>query len=209
MKAWEGAVKRMFDVVVSTTGLMLLSPLMLAIALAIRRDSRGPALFRQKRLGKGGRPFECYKFRTMFVDAPDLRNADGSTFNSEDDPRVTRIGRILRRTSLDELPQLLNVLRGDMSLVGPRPDQVDQIRYYTPPEMLRLTIKPGVTGLAQINGRNSIPWEQRKHLDLEYVRRQSLWLDLRVLLQTIPYVLVRRGVFVKQSSNEANDYIPG
>lgn len=197
MTVVAGLIKRSLDLVASAVAMFLLSPILLILALAVRHDSNGPATFRQKRLGKGGRVFYCYKFRTMIVDAPDLRNADGSTVNSEDDARVTRAGRILRKTSLDELPQLFNVLKGDMSLVGPRPDQADQIRFYAPHEMLRLSVRPGITGLAQIKGRNSISWEQRKQLDLEYVRRQSLWLDVLVLFLTIPYVATRRDIFVQ------------
>ncbi|HEY3135767.1 MAG TPA: sugar transferase [Blastocatellia bacterium] len=209
MSAIESAIKRVVDVGASLFAIIILSPLFLVVALLIKLDSKGPALFCQRRLGKDARVFGCYKFRTMFVGAPDLRNSDGSTFNSHDDPRVTRIGRLLRRASLDELPQFFNVLSGKMSLVGPRPDQEDQIRYYTVVERLRLTVKPGLTGLAQINGRNSISWERRKQLDLEYVRSQSLWLDFVILLQSLPYVLIRRDVFVTQSSNEADTRIPG
>jgi len=209
MSAIESAIKRVVDVGASLFAIIILSPLFLVVALLIKLDSKGPALFCQRRLGKDARVFGCYKFRTMFVGAPDLRNSDGSTFNSHDDPRVTRIGRLLRRASLDELPQFFNVLSGKMSLVGPRPDQEDQIRYYTVVERLRLTVKPGLTGLAQINGRNSISWERRKQLDLEYVRSQSLWLDFVILLQSLPYVLIRRDVFVPQSSNEADTQIPG
>lgn len=208
MSAIECAIKRGIDIIASLLAITVLSPVCLLIAVLIRLDTRGPALFSQKRLGKQARPFECHKFRTMLVGSRDLRNVDGSTFNSEDDPRVTRVGRALRKTSLDELPQLFNVLRGEMSLVGPRPDQVDQVKLYTQRELLRLTVRPGLTGLAQINGRNSIPWEERKRLDLDYIERRSLSLDISLLLRTIPYVLIRRDVFGKQAS-ETDDYIPG
>jgi undecaprenyl phosphate N,N'-diacetylbacillosamine 1-phosphate transferase len=204
----ESAARRFLDVAVSLVALAFFAPMFIAIVVLIRLESKGAALFRQKRMGKGGRAFCCFKFRTMYLGAPDLRNPDGSAFNSEDDPRVTRTGRFLRKTSLDELPQLINVFRGEMSLVGPRPDQVDQVRYYEPREMLRLTVKPGITGLAQINGRNSIAWSERKRLDLEYVARQSLWLDLRILVQTVPYVLVRRDIFIKPTSEKTNDCMP-
>ncbi len=206
MNIFQFALKRMIDASVSLPALAIISPIYLIIVIAIRLDSKGPAIFRQRRMGMRGRPFNCYKFRTMRVGAPDIRNADGSTFNSEDDPRVTRVGAFLRKTSLDELPQLINVLVGEMSLVGPRPDQVDQIKFYSPRDMTRLFVKPGITGLAQINGRNSIPWDERKRLDLEYVERQSLALDLRILARTIPYVLVRRGVFVEQAGEAQQTY---
>lgn len=197
MSRSERAVKRLVDFVLSTVGLILLSPLLLLIGLLIRLDSRGGVIFRQHRLGQGGKVFACYKFRTMYADAPDIRNPDGSTYNAEDDPRVTRFGGFLRKTSLDELPQLINVFQGHMSLVGPRPDQADQLQYYSPEEERKLLVKPGITGLAQINGRNAIPWEQRKQLDLYYVDKQSLRLDVNILAKTIPYVLLRRGVFVE------------
>lgn len=204
MSYLEQAIKRGFDIVASATGLLVFSPLFIFIIVVIFRDSDGPPLFLQKRLGRRGRAFNAYKFRTMIVNAPDIRNDDGSTFNAEDDPRVTKVGKLLRRTSLDELPQLLNVLAGSMSLVGPRPDQIDQIKFYTEAEKRRLDVKPGITGLAQINGRNSISWEQRKQLDLEYVSQQSLALDLRILLQTIPYVLCRRDVYMARTSEKTS-----
>lgn len=187
----------------------MLTPVLLLIAIAVRLNSEGPAIFRQRRAGKAGRSFECYKFRTMFQDAADIRNIDGSTFSSKDDSRVTRVGRILRRTSIDELPQLINVLKGEMSLVGPRPDQIDQVQLYTQGEACRLSVKPGLTGLAQISGRNSISWETRKRLDLQYVARQSLWLDTTIFLRTIPYVIARRGIFVSKPSTRTNDGVPG
>jgi len=199
MSSVQAAVKRVVDIIISFVTLVVLSPLLLLVALAVRFTSPGPAFFRQRRLGKDGVPFTLCKFRSMFVDVPDIRNPDGSAYNAQDDPRVTPVGRFLRKTSLDELPQLINVLKGDMSLVGPRPDQVDQLQYYAEEEKRKLLVKPGITGLAQINGRNSIPWERRKRLDLEYVERQSLWLDLRILLRTIPYVLAQRDVSVEQA----------
>lgn len=199
MSSVQAAVKRVADIIISFVTLVVLSPLLLLVALAVRFTSPGPAFFRQRRLGKDGVPFTLCKFRSMFVDVPDIRNPDGSTYNAQDDPRVTPVGRFLRRTSLDELPQLINVLKGDMSLVGPRPDQVDQLHYYAEEEKRKLLVKPGITGRAQINGRNNIPWERRKRLDLEYVERQSLWLDLRILLRTIPYVLAQRDVSVERA----------
>lgn len=187
-------IKRVIDLLGATALLVLFAPAMLAIALAVRLTSPGPALFRQDRAGLHGRPFQLLKFRSMQVNAPDLRNADGTTYSGEDDPRVTRLGRFIRKTSLDELPQLLNVWLGHMSLVGPRPDKVDQIALYEPGEEVRLSVKPGVTGLAQISGRNDLPWSERKRIDLEYLQRRSTTLDLVILAKTVPYVLLRRGV---------------
>lgn len=190
----ENAMARVRDLLIGSAMLVVLSPLMLMCALAVRWSSPGPILFRQRRLGLHGRAFHLLKFRSMIHNAPELRNPDGSAYTGEDDPRVTRIGRFFRRTSLDELPQIFNVLGGEMSLVGPRPDQVDQIRFYTGTEKRKLNVSPGITGLAQISGRNNISWDRRKALDVEYVDRQSFWLDLMILAKTIPYVLLRRDV---------------
>jgi lipopolysaccharide/colanic/teichoic acid biosynthesis glycosyltransferase len=202
MNSWQEATKRTIDISVSVTLIILFAPLYVLIALAIRLDSPGRVLFRQRRLGRDGVPFTLYKFRTMVKNAPDLRNADGSTFNSPCDRRVTRLGRLLRSSSLDELPQLFNILAGAMSVVGPRPDQVDQARFYSGDEWRRNLVKPGITGLAQVSGRNAILWAARKQLDLEYVARQSLLLDLEILLRTLPCVLASRGIFVTQISEK-------
>lgn len=195
-------LKRIVDIAASALALLLLSPVLAVLALAVRTGSPGPVLFRQRRLGLAGVPFTILKFRTMHHRAEDIRNADGSTFSADDDPRVTRIGRWMRKTSLDELPQLWNVLRGDMSLIGPRPDQVDQIRYYSPEDRIKLRMRPGITGLAQISGRNRISWALRRQLDREYVEQWSPALDLRILLKTVPYVLLRRDV--NAEGNDAN-----
>ena len=202
MTMWHTAAKRAIDIVVSSIFLGLFSPLMALVAIAIYLDSSGSVLFRQERLARGAVAFTLYKFRTMIVDAPDIRNDDGSTFNSPADARVTRVGRFLRRTSLDELPQLINVLTGQMSLVGPRPDQVDQARFYSDAEWGRSVVKPGITGLAQINGRNAIPWAERTQIDLDYVGHQSLFLDLRILWQTIPYVLASQDIHINEVSED-------
>jgi undecaprenyl phosphate N,N'-diacetylbacillosamine 1-phosphate transferase len=193
-------MKRLIDICVSGGALLVLAPLLAVVALAVRITSPGPVLFLQRRLGRGGRPFRLWKFRSMQSNAPDIRNPDGSAFSSESDSRLTPIGRFLRQTSLDELPQLVNVLIGDMSLVGPRPDQVDQIRFYDGDEQRKLLVKPGITGLAQISGRNNIPWKTRKALDVQYVDRQSLGLDLLILLKTIPYVLGRKGIHTEANA---------
>ena len=188
---------RIRDVSIVSALLVVLSPVFLLCALAVRLSEPRAGLFRQQRLGLRGRPFTLLKFRGMIDNAPDLRNPDGSAYTGADDPRVTRAGRFLRKTSLDELPQLINVLPGRQRLVGPRPDQVDQLRFYTEEEKRKLNVKPGITGLAQISGRNDIPWAQRKAYDLEYVERQSFWLDLKILAKTIPYVFLRRGIAEK------------
>lgn len=196
MKTYQRIIKRFLDIVLSLFAITLFAPLMLIIALLIKLDSGGPAIFCQVRAGKDGKPFMCYKFRTMYVNAPDIRNPDGSTYNAEDDPRVTRVGRLLRKTTLDELPQFFNVLKGDMSIVGPRPDLPDQVQFYSERHKKRLLVKPGMTGWAWVHGRNSIPWELRRDLDVEYVEKYSLWLDFYILLRTIPMVLLAKGVYV-------------
>lgn len=192
-------MKRFIDMLGAGVALVVLLPLIAAVALAIKLTSPNPfkgspVIFRQRRLGRNGAPFDVYKFRSMRINAPDIRQPDGSAFTGEDDPRVTPIGRFIRKNSLDELPQLFNVLIGDMSLVGPRPDLIDQIRFYDEQEKRKLLVKPGITGLAQISGRNDISWKVRKALDVRYVEERSLLLDLEILLKTVPYVLFRKGI---------------
>lgn len=174
--------KRLFDIVVSLATLLALSPVLLATALAVMLESGLPVLFRQVRVGRGGREFGMYKFRSMVKNAA----AIGPYHTSVDDPRVTRVGRFIRRTSLDELPQLLNVLLGDMSLVGPRPDVPAQRALYAAADWdARCSVRPGITGLAQAQLRSVATEAQRLALDLQYVREQGLWLDLRILAWTL------------------------
>jgi lipopolysaccharide/colanic/teichoic acid biosynthesis glycosyltransferase len=174
-------MKRMLDVALSAFALVVLSPLLLLVALAVAAEGGGPVLFRQQRVGRGGRPFGLYKFRSMVRDAA----AIGPYHTAANDARITRVGRVLRRTSLDELPQLLNVLKGEMSLVGPRPDVPAQEALYTPADWrLRCSVRPGITGLAQALLRSEATPQQRVELDLRYVREQSLGLHLRILAWT-------------------------
>lgn len=188
------AIKRVIDVVVALFAIMLFGLLMIIIAIAIKIFDPGPIFFRQSRLGKDGKPFRIFKFRSMKVNAPELRNPDGSAYTGDDDPRVTALGKFIRKTSIDELPQFFNVLFGEMSMVGPRPDQENQLQFYTEAEKEKLTVKPGITGLAQISGRNTISWEERKKLDVQYARTRSNLMDIGIMLKTIPYVLLRKGV---------------
>lgn len=182
----------MFDVTVSLVGLLLLSPLFVLIGLAVRFDSRGPVFFKLRVAGRKGRPFDQWKFRTMVKDARQKGHPYETTVN---DPRITRAGRFLRRWSLDELPQLWNILRGDMSLVGPRPTFVEVTERYSSREARRLVMRPGVTGWAQIHGRNALPWPKRVELDLEYVERYSLGMDFKILLYTIPALFREEGLY--------------
>lgn len=200
--AWYPPAKRALDVVVSVVALIVLSPIFLLIALLIMLDSPGPAIFAQTRIGRDGRPFLLYKFRTMLdhaerhlTEMPEYLSRAEPIFKLKDDPRITRAGRALRRLSLDELPQLLNVLKGDMSVVGPRPPLPGEVAEYAPRHMRRLEVIPGMTGLWQISGRSDLPFEQWVDLDLEYIDHRSLWLDLRIMLRTIPVVLSGEGAY--------------
>lgn len=181
-------LKRAIDVVVSFAGLVLLSPLFVLIAWRVRRDIGKPVLFRQMRPGLHGEPFTMIKFRTM----RDAIGPDGKPL--PDGERLTDFGRFLRRTSLDELPELWNVVRGEMSLVGPRPLLMEYLDLYTPEQMRRHDVRPGITGWAQANGRNAISWDEKFALDIWYVDNQSFWLDKRILWQTVQKVVRREGI---------------
>ncbi len=195
-------VKRLIDVTVSAVGLLLCAPLFLLIALAVRLDSPGPVIFRQTRVGLRGRHFEMYKFRSMHVGAEEQQDmlaefneADGPIFKIRDDPRLTRVGRILRRLSLDELPQLVNVLRGEMSLVGPRPPIPAEVEKYQEWHKKRLEAPPGMTGLWQVSGRSRLSFDEMVLLDIYYIENWSLWLDFKILMRTIPKVLLGEGAY--------------
>ena len=190
MNAGAERIKRAVDVVGAAAGLALAAPILALAACAIKREDGGPVLFRQMRLGRGQKPFEILKLRTMTVDAEKLRS-DGVV--EDGDPRITRIGNLLRRTAVDELPQLWHVLRGEMSLVGPRPVPPAHLERYDERQRRRLEVKPGLTGWAQIHGRASLPWPERLELDVWYVEHQSLALDARILLRTAG-VLLRRDI---------------
>ena len=200
MNTADDARKRAVDVLVSGVLLLLLAPAFALIALATRRDSPGPALFRQKRVGLNGREFTFYKFRSMRLGAEAELAAlqaqnemDGPVFKMAKDPRITSLGHFLRKTSLDELPQLWNVFCGEMSLVGPRPPLPAEVRLYEPWQRRRLSVVPGITCTWQVSGRNEIDFEQWMRLDLAYIDRWSFWGDIGICLQTVPAVLFARG----------------
>ncbi len=213
LKGWQLVVKRAVDVVGATLGLVVGGPLMLLVAVLVKLDSPGPVFFRQERIGVGGRRFRVWKFRTMRAGASDavhrelIRKLLGNeeleaahvdsgkrpVYKLVNDDRVTRLGRLLRRSSIDELPQLFNVLRGDMSLVGPRPPLGYEFDQYDHWQFDRLFVRPGITGLWQVSGRNQLTYRQMCELDVQYVRRWSLWLDLKILLKTVPVVLSNSG----------------
>jgi len=200
--------KRALDIAIALPALVICTPLLLVLVLLIRLDSPGPALFRQTRIGYQGRPFTMHKLRTMFHGTSDTLHRlavisyihgaampamAGGLFKIEHDPRVTRIGHWLRRWSLDELPQLLDVLRGDMTLVGPRPALAYEVEQYTPYQQQRLLVLPGITGMWQVYGRSQVPFAYMIELDLAYIRQRSFWLDLKLIILTVGVVLSRRG----------------
>lgn len=190
-------VRRGFDILASLMGLILLSPLFLIVAIAIKVDDpRGKVFYSQIRLGRGERPFKMFKFRSMFVDADkklaDLlkyNEVDGAMFKMKEDPRVTRIGHFIRKYSIDELPQLINVLKGDMSLVGPRPPLEREVANYSEYAKQRLYVKPGCTGLWQVSGRNSVGFDEMVELDLQYIEKSSFWFDLKIMFLTVKIMI--------------------
>ncbi len=183
---------RVVDVVMATVGLALASPVLAVAAIAVKLDSRGPVLYRARRVGRGGGEFELLKLRTMRPGSDPV--GVGSPVLAGD-PRVTRVGGVLRRFSLDELPNLVNVLRGEMAIVGPRPTLLAQVEEYTPRQRRRLEVRPGITGWAQVNGRAGIPWEERIELDVHYVENRSPWLDLRVMGRTLRLLVTGHGLY--------------
>jgi len=193
-------LKRLVDILISLIGLILLAIPFAAIALAIKLGSKGPIFFRQERVGLNGRVFKTWKFRTMVVGAM----KQGLGYNvAKDDPRITRVGRFLRSWSLDELPQLINVLRGEMSIVGPRPTLKYQVEQYDDFQRKRLLVKPGITGWALIHGRNLLTWEERIKYDVWYVDHRTIWLDLWVMIKTIWVVLIKReGLYGESGVND-------
>ena len=195
-------VKEVVDRALAAVGLLLLAPVLIGVALVVRLGSPGTALFRQTRIGKNGVPFTMLKFRTMRCDAEERRAelgpllaGDSVLFKLRDDPRTTRVGRFLRRYSLDELPQLVNVLRGDMALVGPRPPLPEEVARYHPDVHRRLAVKPGITGLWQVSGRSDLSWEESVRLDLRYVDNWSLGTDVGILARTLGAVVHHRGAY--------------
>lgn len=198
----HGRSKRALDIVLAAGLLAVLAPVLVCLAIAVGLSSSGPIIFRQQRVGRGNRPFTMLKFRSMVSNAEDelsalgsLNEADGPLFKVSRDPRITPLGRWMRRYSLDELPQLLNVLGGSMSLVGPRPALPVEVAAYSPVEQRRLWVKPGLTGLWQVSGRSDLGWREGIDLDLAYVEHCSLALDLRILLRTLPAVVLARGAY--------------
>lgn len=196
------AIKGILDVVLASLALVVLSPCLGLLVVLIRLDSPGAAIYRQRRLERGGRVFTMYKLRSMHDGCAAILNPDGSTRVLQDDVRLTRLGKCMRTLGLDELPQLLNVLRGEMSLVGPRPDQDFHLQWYGEGDYRKLAMRPGITSLGQVSGRNAIPWADRMSLEITYVERFSLWLDLKILVRTLGVVL--RGIGASNPDGEVS-----
>ncbi len=196
-------LKRLMDITVSLTVILALSPLMIIVAILIKLESKGPMIFRQTRVGKDGRYFHFYKFRSMRVNAETAKSeilsknesADGVIFKMKSDPRITRVGKFIRKFSIDELPQLFNVLEGSMSLVGPRPPLPAEVMQYTLEDRKRLHIKPGITCIWQVSGRSNIPFKQQVRLDEQYIKSHGVFKDLILLLKTIPAVITGKGAY--------------
>ena len=196
-------VKRVFDIVVAAILLVLLFPVFLTVGIAIRLEDPGPILFKQKRVGRWGTLFTMWKFRSMYTDAEERKTEimaqnemeGGVTFKMKDDPRVTKVGRIIRKTSIDELPQLWNVVKGDMSLVGPRPPVPQEVDEYSLSDRRRLEVIPGITCIWQVSGRSDIPFDQQVELDVQYIQSQSFWTDIKILLKTVPALLFGTGAY--------------
>jgi exopolysaccharide biosynthesis polyprenyl glycosylphosphotransferase len=195
-------VKRVMDIVGAIVGLILFAPIILFFAILIKIDSKGPVFYEADRYGKGGKPFKFYKLRSMYVGAHESRSnlmhlnqVKGPVFKLFDDPRITRVGRFMRKCSIDEMPQMYNVLKGDMSLVGPRPPIPEEVEKYEPWQLRRLSLKPGITCLWQISGRSRLGFDEWMRLDIEYINNQSFWMDMKILLRTIPAVLLREGAY--------------
>ena len=190
--------KRVLDILIGLVALPFVLIIIAVLAPIIKHEDSGPVFYNAPRVGKDGIDFKMYKLRSMRVNAPDLVMEDGSTYNGADDPRMTKIGAFMRKTSLDEMPQFLNVLKGDMSVVGPRPDLRRETELYEGEEGLKLSVKPGITGYAAVYGRNSLPWKQRLSLDVYYVKHISFWLDVKVFFRTFATVFAQEGIYVEE-----------
>lgn len=195
------AGKRFLDILISLIALIPIGLVIAILAPFIHLEDGGPVFYNAPRVGKNGCNFTMYKLRSMKVNSPDLLMEDGSTYNAADDPRMTRIGAFMRKTSLDELPQFLNVLKGDMSIVGPRPDLRRETELYQDNEAEKLLVLPGITGYAAVYGRNSLPWHDRLALDVYYVQNLNFWLDVKIFFRTFTTVLKGEGVYVEEAQD--------
>ncbi|MDD7368692.1 MAG: sugar transferase [Berryella intestinalis] len=202
MSFYRSYGKRLCDLGIGIAALPVVAIVVGALGIAIKLEDCGPIFYNAPRVGKDGREFTMYKLRSMKVNAPDLVMEDGSTYNGADDPRMTRVGAFMRKTSLDEFPQFVNVLIGNMSVVGPRPDLLRETELYRGDERRKLEVKPGITGYAAVFGRNSLPWRERLKLDVEYVDRVSFPLDLKIFLMTFSTVFKQEGIYVEDRKGD-------
>ncbi len=200
---YKNGIKRLLDILIGLVGVLVFAIAFLFVAPLIYFTDKGPVFYNAPRIGKDGKLFKMYKFRSMYVNAPDIRLADGSTYNGDDDPRVTPIGRILRKTSIDEIPQFLNVLLGDMSLIGPRPDPPDWMERYPEDILVFLTVRPGITGYSQAYYRNSADSNEKMHHDAYYAENCSFWLDVKIFFKTIVCVLRQENTYRDVSGETA------
>lgn len=203
--------KRLFDIILSLIALPFVLVLIILFAPIIYFTDKGPIFYNAPRLGRNGKVFKMYKLRSMKVNSPNLKNADGSTYNAEDDPRVTKVGKIMRKTSIDEFPQFLNVLKGDMSFIGPRAHLTTNYKGYEnldEPHKKRLEVRPGITGYSQAYYRNAASSEQKMQNDVYYVEHMSLWLDIKILFKTVFSVLKRENIYVGEASTKPEEKVP-
>ncbi|MGE1194345.1 sugar transferase [Priestia megaterium] len=196
--------KRVFDLIIVILALPFWFVILIIIGPTIYFQDKGSIFYNAPRLGKDGKVFKMYKFRSMKMNAPDLRNDDGSTFNAEDDPRLTKIGKFIRKTSLDETPQLLNIIKGEMSIIGPRPDLPEHLKLYRDNEERKLEVRPGVTGYNQAYFRNTVPWRERIQHDIYYIDHLSWLLDVKIFFKTAISVLKREDVFIDDKNTKSN-----
>lgn len=199
---YKNLLKRGFDLIIAILALPFWLIILVIIGPVIYFQDKGSIFYNAPRLGKDGEVFKMYKFRSMKLNAPDLRNEDGSTFNAEDDPRLTNIGKFIRKTSLDETPQLLNIIKGDMSIIGPRPDLPEHSELYEGNEVRKLEVRPGVTGYNQAYFRNTVPWKERIQNDIYYIEHLSWWFDIKIFFKTAKSVLKREDVFVTEKETK-------
>jgi undecaprenyl phosphate N,N'-diacetylbacillosamine 1-phosphate transferase len=202
---YRNLMKRVLDIIFGIIALPFLLVLCILIGSIIILQDKGGMFYNAPRLGRDGKVFKMYKFRSMKINAPDVRNGDGSTYNSEDDPRLTKIGKFIRKTSIDELPQILNILKGDMSIIGPRPDLPEHLNIYSGQEIRKLEVSPGITGFNQAYYRNTVTWKQRIQNDIYYVDNLSFLLDLKIIFKTIGTVLGRKNVFIENNTNDSSE----
>lgn len=193
----------MLDLIIAIIALPIFAMLIIVIGPIIYFHDKGPIFYNGLRLGMNGRVFKMYKIRTMKINALDIRNKDGSTYNSDDDPRLTGVGKVIRKMSIDEIPQLINIIRGDMSFIGPRPDLPEHMEYYDDTEKIKLTVLPGITGYNQAYYRNSVIWKERIMNDVYYVNHLTVWLDIKIVFKTIEKIILHKGIYI--ASNNQNE----